>query len=112
MTAVTVDFSSYASLYTEKEVLAVPGEGASLNIGSVKGAALYDLDGGRTLVEENITEKLYPASMTKIMTALLAIKYGKMDQVLTASSRLAFQSKYTKPRSVISVMMSLQICLL
>lgn len=88
MTAVTVDFSSYASLYTEKEVLAVPGEGASLNIGSVKGAALYDLDGGRTLVEENITEKLYPASMTKIMTALLAIKYGKMDQVLTASSRL------------------------
>lgn len=89
LTAVTVDFSGYTQLYTQKEVLAVPGEGASLDIGSVKAFALYDLDGGRTLFEENITQKLYPASMTKIMTALLAVKYGKMDQVLTASSRLA-----------------------
>jgi len=40
------------------------------------------------VIEENITDRLYPASTTKIMTALLAIKYGDMDEMLTASSRV------------------------
>lgn len=34
---------------------------------------------------QGIHEKAYPASITKIITAILAIKYGDMDDVVTIS---------------------------
>ncbi len=37
-------------------------------------AILIDLDTGKTLYEKNADEKCYPASVTKIMTALLAVE--------------------------------------
>ena len=40
------------------------------------------------IYSRNAFQKLYPASLTKIMTALLAIKYGQPDQVLVASSNV------------------------
>lgn len=86
LTAVSADFGGYASLYAEG--MPVPGEGNALDIGSVYAHGLFDLDDGHTVVEENITARVYPASTTKIMTALLAIKYGDMDEMLTASSRV------------------------
>jgi len=86
LTAVTADFGGTVSLYAED--LPVPGEGGALDIGPVYAAGLFDLDDGHTVIEENITDRLYPASTTKIMTALLAIKYGDMDEMLTASSRV------------------------
>ena len=87
LTAVSADFSGRAGLYAQD--MPVPGEGISLNIGKNNASALFDLDGGTTVVENNITKKIYPASTTKIMTALLAIKYGKMDTMLKASSTVA-----------------------
>lgn len=55
-----------------------------------KAAILVDPDTGEILYARNIHEKLYPASLTKVMTALLvleAIDEGRiaMDTVLTAS---------------------------
>ena len=55
-----------------------------------KAALLVDPETGEVLYARNIHEKLYPASLTKVMTALLvleAIKAGDlaMDTVLTAS---------------------------
>ena len=89
VSTVTADFSGKAKLYTESEKIGVPGEGEYLDIGSVYASALFDLDNGKTIIEENVTKKLYPASTTKIMTALLAIKYGgDMDTMLTASSNV------------------------
>ena len=32
---------------------------------------------------EQMFEKVYPASITKIMTAILAVKYGNMDDTVT-----------------------------
>jgi len=57
---------------------------------AAKAALLADPDTGELLYARNIHEKLYPASLTKIMSALLvleAIDAGKltMDTVLTAS---------------------------
>lgn len=86
LTAVSADFSGKTPLFAEN--MGVPGEGAALDIGSVYASGLFDLEGGRTVIEENITDRLYPASITKIMTALLAIKYGDMDEMLTASARV------------------------
>ena len=86
LTAVSADYSGYTDLFAEH--MCVPGEGKFLDIGTVYASGLFDIQSGRTVIENNITERLYPASTTKIMTALLAIKYGDMDEMLTASSRV------------------------
>lgn len=87
LTAVSADFSGRTELFAKD--MCVPGEGAALNIGKNYASALFDLDGGITVIENNITDRIYPASTTKIMTALLAIKYGDMDTMLKASSSVA-----------------------
>lgn len=47
-----------------------------------EGVILVDYDSSRVLYEKNSTEKLYPASTTKIMTAILAIELGNMDDIV------------------------------
>ena len=37
---------------------------------------------------KNVHEVLYPASLTKVLTALVALKNGNRDDVLTASSNV------------------------
>lgn len=46
---------------------------------------LMDLETGEVLLEENSEQSLYPASTTKIMTAILALENGDLDEVMTAS---------------------------
>lgn len=52
------------------------------------GAALFDLNRKGTLYAKNVHEKLYPTSLTKILTALVAIKHGSIDMKLTASANV------------------------
>ena len=49
-------------------------------------AILYDVDNEEVLYEKNADEKMYPASLTKIMTTLIACEQGNLDDVLTFSS--------------------------
>ena len=50
------------------------------------GAALmYELNSGTLLYGYNIDQKMYPASVTKVMTCLVAIENGNMDDVVTVS---------------------------
>lgn len=65
----------------------VPGE-TGLDLSNVSSAALFQIDSGQTLYAKNIHEKLAPASLTKLMTALVAVKYGSSDAILTASSNV------------------------
>ena len=48
-------------------------------------AVLMDADTGTVLYEKNMHEPLYPASITKLMTALLALQHLEPEQVLTVS---------------------------
>ena len=48
-------------------------------------AVLIDADTGTVLYEKNMHEQLYPASITKLMTALLAMEALEPEQVLTVS---------------------------
>ena len=48
-------------------------------------AVLLDADTGAVLYEKNMHQVLYPASITKIMTALLAVQALEPEQVLTVS---------------------------
>ncbi|WP_100488135.1 D-alanyl-D-alanine carboxypeptidase family protein [Sporolactobacillus pectinivorans] len=60
------------------------GEGPSV---SAQSAVLIDQSSGRELFEKNSHEKLPIASITKVMTAILAIESGKMNQMVTVSDR-------------------------
>lgn len=48
-------------------------------------AVLLDADTGTVLYEKNMHQALYPASITKLMTALLAVRQLEPEQVLTVS---------------------------
>ena len=49
------------------------------------GAIVVDAETGNILYEKNIYDKFYPASTTKILTTLVALENGEMDDVLTVS---------------------------
>jgi len=48
-------------------------------------AMLVDASTGKVLYEKNINETHYPASTTKIMTAILALEHCSLDEVATVS---------------------------
>jgi D-alanyl-D-alanine carboxypeptidase (penicillin-binding protein 5/6) len=52
---------------------------------SAEAAALIDVESGRLLYEKNSTQKMRIASITKILTAVVALEYGDLsDQVKTS----------------------------
>lgn len=53
---------------------------------SAYSAILINMDTGEVLYEHDADEKNYPASTTKIMTALLCLKYGNPKDQITVSS--------------------------
>lgn len=60
--------------------------GLELNDNSIAG--LFSLSDSEVLYARDIHEKIYPASLTKVMTALVALKYGNLDDVLVASENV------------------------
>lgn len=62
----------------------IPAEDG-LDMSQVSAAVLFDVNNRDVLYAKNAHEQLYPASITKIMTALVALQHGSLDQVLTAS---------------------------
>lgn len=56
----------------------------------IQGEAAYliDLQSGQTLFSKNPDEQLAPASTTKIMTGLLAIERGNLDDLVTTTSTM------------------------
>lgn len=48
-------------------------------------AVLFDVNNCQVLYSKNAHEQLYPASLTKVMTALVALKHGSPEQTLTAT---------------------------
>ena len=56
-------------------------------------AVLMDADSGRVLYGKNAEDKLPMASTTKIMTCILALEYGDLDQIVEASSYAASMPK-------------------
>ncbi len=59
----------------------------SLHIGA-EAAILIDYDTGRILYQKNIHEKLFPASTTKMMTAILALENGNLNDYVTIDQEI------------------------
>ena len=52
---------------------------------TTKGAVLYEMTTGTLVYAKNPDEQLYPASLTKIMTCLLALEMGDLDDMVQTS---------------------------
>lgn len=63
-------------------------EGTTVDMTQATAAGLFDIHNGEVIYAKNIHEKLNPASLTKVLTALCALKYGNLDDVLTASENV------------------------
>lgn len=72
--------------------LCVAGENdiaaAGISLPEAGAAALFNQKSLETVYAKNVNEQLNPASLTKVMTALVAIKHGSSDQMLTASENV------------------------
>ncbi len=69
----------------------VPVEGFAGDT-SLHASALFDITHHKVDYAYNMHERIYPASTTKILTALVALKNSSMDDVVTVSSAAAASS--------------------
>ncbi len=51
-------------------------------------AYLYDLENNQVLYNKNGDEQIYPASMTKLMTAIIAVEHLDLDETITITSEM------------------------
>jgi len=51
-------------------------------------SGLFEVHTGNVIYAKNVHEKVYPASLTKIMTALVALENGRLEQILTATKAI------------------------
>lgn len=63
-------------------------ENVSVDMENAHSAVLFDVTNNEVIYSKNAHDTLYPASLTKVMTALVALKYGSMDQMLVASNNV------------------------
>ncbi len=77
------------------------GPAGSQNRPVIKAAALYlvELKSGRVLLEKNATRRLPPASLTKIMTALVALDAAPLQEVVKIDRRAVVHPSSYKFRS-------------
>lgn len=61
---------------------------SDVNTSEATAALLCDVDHQETLYAKGMFDQLSPASLTKVMTALVALKYGNLEDELTASSNV------------------------
>lgn len=57
-----------------------------------KAALLIEADSGNVLYAKNDREQLFPASTTKILTALLAIEHGNLDEPITVGEEASLKT--------------------
>lgn len=55
---------------------------------NAEAAALFSTDDQRVLFQKQPFERMHPASITKIMTALLAVKYGDLKESVTVGDEV------------------------
>lgn len=80
MTGTGVPFAAHA---------AEAGPSGKLDKPAIKASALYliELQSGRVLLEKNASQRLPPASLTKIMTALIALESAPLQEMVKIDRR-------------------------
>lgn len=76
--------------HTEVKAEGIWPEGPKVNAPS---AIVMELNSGTVLYEKNSDEVNYPASITKIMTTMLALEHCELDEVVTFSADAVFKNE-------------------
>lgn len=61
-------------------------EGTEADMAAASAALLLSVNDNQVLYAKNVHQTLNPASLTKVMTALVVLRYGNLDQKLTAGN--------------------------
>ncbi|MBR6399835.1 MAG: D-alanyl-D-alanine carboxypeptidase [Firmicutes bacterium] len=80
----TTEMTTVSMVVDQSGISAPEGIVANVNI-TAAGAALLDVNTGIMLYGKHAEERFYPASMTKVMTLLVACENGKLDDMVTVS---------------------------
>jgi len=64
-------------------------EGTDVSMEAESAAGLFDVNHNKVIYAKNIHERLNPASLTKVMTALVAIKYGNTEDTIICSENVS-----------------------
>ena len=54
-------------------------------------AILVDLESGSTLYEKNADEVMYPASITKVLSAIVVLEYFQLDELITVDKNSPYE---------------------
>ena len=82
--------------YFAKDLCVTDGdvEAVSADTSESYAALFFNVDTREVLYAKNIYDRLYPASTTKLMTALLALEHGNLDSPVTVSQEaITFHEK-------------------
>ena len=74
-------------------------------------AIVMDANTGTVLYEKNSLDQHYPASITKIMTTLIALENGNMNDIVTFSSDAVFKTEGSGIARDVNEQMTLEQCL-
>lgn len=69
---------------TSKNVL----ENTDVDLETGASGGLFDVNHNKVIYAKNIHERLHPASLTKLMTALVALKHGNTEDMITCTSNV------------------------
>ena len=86
----------YSQDYLSENVCVIPAEEQEKNNSSLPAdaALLINADTDEVVYSQNIYKRLYPASVTKIVTTLLVLKYGNLDDIVTISYNASHITEY------------------
>lgn len=84
-TEFTVSEQAKAPLFAEKLCVLEPENQEEDDLIQAEAGALFDLTDASVLYSRHATERLHPASITKVMTALLALEEGSLEDLVTVT---------------------------
>lgn len=71
-------FSNFTNIYGQPNILC-------------DAAILIDADTGTILFEKNSDTKMYPASLTKVLTGIIAIEMGNLDDIIVVDDKTPYE---------------------
>ena len=87
--AFLLPFSMLITLLSPARVLAAPAWPSEIGV-QAEGGILMDADSGCVIYGQNIHEKYFPASITKILTALIIVERCNLDDTITFSHNAVY----------------------
>lgn len=88
----------YAKLFADDLCVVTDESQFSANEISSEAGVLFSLSDDKVLYSKNALKRLNPASITKIMTALVVIKYGNLEDLVTVTE----EAVITEPGATLS----------